>query len=234
MPQFRTSRRDGHVYPLAHKSRHRYYTDRKPRNLGDVWKQEPQVEDVEDVEQKQKEDAERMFDEDWELHPSAQRGPYYQPICEECGATGPTSWFLEELGAWELDHFRESGHKQFREDKIHPTWMTDERPQVVFPFYTDKRVHEFDEVEYAPEKFPGLVYRPASHTAALTTFPSGKVVVVGATSERQGRELVKEYAETLRERGFPVEEPKVSTQSVVMTSDLGTPLDLEAVEKAVS
>jgi transcription initiation factor TFIID TATA-box-binding protein len=38
-----------------------------------------------------------------------------------------------------------------------------------------------EDVEYEPEQFPGLVYRPEDHDVVLLLFGSGKVVITGAT-----------------------------------------------------
>ncbi|WP_336331153.1 TATA-box-binding protein [Haloarcula sp. CGMCC 1.2071] len=37
-----------------------------------------------------------------------------------------------------------------------------------------------ESVEYEPEQFPGLIYRPADYPAVLLVFANGKVVVTGA------------------------------------------------------
>lgn len=39
----------------------------------------------------------------------------------------------------------------------------------------------FESVEYEPEQFPGLIYRPTDFSAVLLVFSSGKVVITGAT-----------------------------------------------------
>lgn len=38
-----------------------------------------------------------------------------------------------------------------------------------------------ESVEYEPEQFPGLIYRPADYTAVLLVFATGKIVVTGAS-----------------------------------------------------
>lgn len=40
-----------------------------------------------------------------------------------------------------------------------------------------------EQVEYEPEQFPGLVYRPEESNAVLLVFSSGKVVITGARDE---------------------------------------------------
>lgn len=38
-----------------------------------------------------------------------------------------------------------------------------------------------ESVEYEPEQFPGLIYRPANYPAVLLVFANGKVVITGAS-----------------------------------------------------
>ena len=38
-----------------------------------------------------------------------------------------------------------------------------------------------ESVEYEPEQFPGLIYRPADHPAVLLVFANGKIVITGAS-----------------------------------------------------
>jgi transcription initiation factor TFIID TATA-box-binding protein len=38
-----------------------------------------------------------------------------------------------------------------------------------------------ESVEYEPEQFPGLIYRPAEYSAVLLVFANGKVVITGAS-----------------------------------------------------
>jgi len=43
-------------------------------------------------------------------------------------------------------------------------------------------------VEYEPEQFPGLVYRPSNLRCVLLVFGSGKVVVIGAQTMQEAEE----------------------------------------------
>lgn len=38
----------------------------------------------------------------------------------------------------------------------------------------------FEDTEYEPEQFPGLIYRPESHDCVILIFTSGRVVITGA------------------------------------------------------
>lgn len=40
----------------------------------------------------------------------------------------------------------------------------------------------FENIEYEPEQFPGLIYRPAESNCVLLIFTSGKVVITGGKS----------------------------------------------------
>lgn len=43
----------------------------------------------------------------------------------------------------------------------------------------------FEETEYEPEQFPGLVYRPEDTNCVLLLFTSGKVVITGGRSKEE-------------------------------------------------
>lgn len=41
-----------------------------------------------------------------------------------------------------------------------------------------------ENVEYEPEQFPGLIYRPVKFDLVMLIFASGKVIITGSTSEK--------------------------------------------------
>jgi len=43
-------------------------------------------------------------------------------------------------------------------------------------------------VEYEPEQFPGLIYRPADFPAVLLVFANGKVLIIGAADVETAEE----------------------------------------------
>jgi len=70
--------------------------------------------------------------------------------------------------------------------------------------------------EYEPEQFPGLIYRIKEPKTAILLFRSGKVVCTGAKQ--------------IEAAGIPIKKnPEIEVQNIVATSDLGAPLDLNAV-----
>ena len=50
-------------------------------------------------------------------------------------------------------------------------------------------------VEYEPEQFPGLIYRPADHSAVLLVFANGKVVITGASEVDTAENAFKNLSE---------------------------------------
>lgn len=55
------------------------------------------------------------------------------------------------------------------------------------------------EVEYEPEQFPGLVYRPGDADCVLLIFGTGKVVVTGSTSKEKAQAAFDSFGETYRD-----------------------------------
>lgn len=52
-----------------------------------------------------------------------------------------------------------------------------------------------ESVEYEPEQFPGLIYRPADHLAVLLVFANGKIVVTGASDVDSAEDAFKHLQE---------------------------------------
>ncbi len=94
-------------------------------------------------------------------------------------------------------------------------------------------VRAFDNIEYRPEQFPGLVFRLDKPKTATLIFGSGKMVCTGAKSERMAREAVKKVVQMLKEKGIIIKaEPKIEIQNIVASANLGKNVDLElAAEK---
>ena len=53
-----------------------------------------------------------------------------------------------------------------------------------------------ENVEYEPEQFPGVIYRPSSIDTVMLIFSSGKSIITGTTS----RETAEETADLLRDK----------------------------------
>lgn len=55
------------------------------------------------------------------------------------------------------------------------------------------------EVEYEPEQFPGLVYRPDDAECVLLVFGTGKVVITGSTSREEAQVGFESFSEMYRD-----------------------------------
>ena len=84
--------------------------------------------------------------------------------------------------------------------------------------------------EYEPEQFPGLIYRIKEPKTAILLFRSGKVVCTGAKSLEHVRMAVDLVSKQIAAAGIAVKkDPEIEVQNIVATSDLGAPIDLNAV-----
>ena len=59
-----------------------------------------------------------------------------------------------------------------------------------------------ENVEYEPEQFPGLVYRPDDQEVVSLLFGSGKMVITGATSTEAAEEAIISVSERLDDLGL--------------------------------
>ena len=89
----------------------------------------------------------------------------------------------------------------------------------------------FDNAEYEPEQFPGLVFRVTEPKTAALIFRSGKVVVTGAKSIGDVSIAIAIVCDALKGKGFKgiLDNPEIQVQNIVSTSDLKAELNLNAV-----
>ena len=66
----------------------------------------------------------------------------------------------------------------------------------------DEIALNLENVEYEPEVFPGLVYRPYESRASVLIFRNGKLVLAGLRDVLEARQVVEELVERLREAGL--------------------------------
>ena len=80
----------------------------------------------------------------------------------------------------------------------------------------------FVDVEYHPDRFPGLVFRLKVPKTATLVFSSGKMVCTGAKSEKQSREAVNEVVRRLRKGSIPIKnDAEIVIQNMVASGNLG-------------
>lgn len=84
--------------------------------------------------------------------------------------------------------------------------------------------------DYAPDQFPGLIYRMQEPKSTALIFRSGKMVCTGAKSLDAVHQSVDLVFDTFRELDIQVEaEPEISIQNIVMSADLERSLNLNAL-----
>ena len=57
----------------------------------------------------------------------------------------------------------------------------------------------FENAEYDPEKFPGIVYRDKQHACVVLIFRTGKIVVTGAKSKKSVEKSIQKIRDILQE-----------------------------------
>jgi len=90
-------------------------------------------------------------------------------------------------------------------------------------------VKTFENVEYKPDQFPGLVFRLEKPKTATLIFSSGKMVSTGAKSEKQAHEAVHKIVRELRSKKIITgkTKPQITVQNIVASATLPGKIDLE-------
>jgi len=84
--------------------------------------------------------------------------------------------------------------------------------------------------DYAPDHFPGLVYRTESPQGTTLIFRSGKVVCTGAQSVIAVEDALEMFFQELRELGIHVDDdPDITIENLVTSGDLDERLNLNAI-----
>jgi len=66
----------------------------------------------------------------------------------------------------------------------------------------DELALNLDDVEYEPETFPGLVYRPYGSRVSVLVFGNGKLVVAGFREVSEGNKIVEGLLKRLKDSGL--------------------------------
>ena len=82
------------------------------------------------------------------------------------------------------------------------------------------------EVEYNPERFPGLVMRIEKPRATILIFSTGKMVVTGLRKAAEAPRVVEKVVKNIRKAGIKVTNPVITIQNIVASGDLHTNIDL--------
>jgi len=82
------------------------------------------------------------------------------------------------------------------------------------------------EVEYNPERFPGLVMRIEKPRATILIFSTGKMVVTGLRKAVEAPRVVEKVVKNIKKAGIKVANPVITIQNIVASGDLHTNIDL--------
>jgi transcription initiation factor TFIID TATA-box-binding protein len=94
----------------------------------------------------------------------------------------------------------------------------------------DVIAQSWNEAEYEPEQFPGLVYRLSNPKTATLLFRSGKANCTGAKNIEDVRTTINIIAEKLKKLGVEVyKDLGIVIQNIVATADLKGELNLSEV-----
>jgi len=82
------------------------------------------------------------------------------------------------------------------------------------------------DVEYNPERFPGLVMRIEKPRATILIFSTGKMVVTGLRQASEAERVVDKVVKNIRKAGIKLANPEITIQNIVASGDLHTNIDL--------
>lgn len=82
------------------------------------------------------------------------------------------------------------------------------------------------DVEYNPERFPGLVMRMEKPRATILIFSTGKMVVTGLRQAVEAERVVDKVVKNIKKAGIILSNPEITIQNIVASGDLHTNIDL--------
>jgi len=87
-------------------------------------------------------------------------------------------------------------------------------------------IQKISNVEYHPDRFPGLIMRLENPHATLLIFSSGKMVITGLKKTTDANLAAQQAIEKMQNIGFKIKNPKITIQNIVATSSLNMNVDL--------
>ncbi len=85
---------------------------------------------------------------------------------------------------------------------------------------------KYADVEYNPERFPGLVMRIEKPKATILVFSTGKMVVTGMRKASEAKTVVDNVIKRIKKAKIEVSNPIITVQNIVASGDLHTSIDL--------
>ncbi len=90
----------------------------------------------------------------------------------------------------------------------------------------NKIARKYADVEYNPEKFPGLVMRVQDPKATILIFSTGKMVVTGMRKAEEAEPVVDHVIKRIKKCKIDISNPQITIQNIVASGDLGYYIDL--------
>jgi transcription initiation factor TFIID TATA-box-binding protein len=85
---------------------------------------------------------------------------------------------------------------------------------------------KYTDVEYNPERFPGLVMRIKDPKATILVFSTGKMVVTGLRDASEAEVVVNEVIKRISKCKIKISDPVIIIQNIVASGDLNCAIDL--------
>ena len=91
-------------------------------------------------------------------------------------------------------------------------------------------VNAFDNVDYRPEQFPGLVFRLKKPQTATLIFSSGKMVCTGSKSEKSAMKAIHKVVSELKKKKIIIQgRPEITIQNIVASASIPSRVDIDRV-----
>jgi len=85
---------------------------------------------------------------------------------------------------------------------------------------------KYPDVEYNPERFPGLVMRIVEPKATILVFSTGKMVVTGMRHASEAPTVVEDVIKRISKCKIKISNPRIIIQNIVASGDLKCSIDL--------
>ena len=85
---------------------------------------------------------------------------------------------------------------------------------------------KYPDVEYNPERFPGLVMRIVDPKATILVFSTGKMVVTGMRRAAEAPTVVDDVIKRISKCKIKISNPRIIIQNIVASGDLKCSIDL--------
>ncbi len=87
---------------------------------------------------------------------------------------------------------------------------------------------KYKDIEWNPERFPGLIMRIMKPKACILVFRTGKLVVTGLSKEKDVYDVTDGVIEKIKDAGITIKStPQIQIQNVVASGDLGSDINLD-------